>query len=111
MTWQKASDYCKIFGGDLTSIHNKEEDDFIRSKFILTFTLINKALTKKLSFSYYIFSFSIFETFYQIRNLLIYFEKRHLCCDLFLFSLNYLYYFNKKLLVALFFPWRRLHGM
>ena len=28
-TWQDASSDCKIKGGNLASIHNKEENDFI----------------------------------------------------------------------------------
>ena len=38
-TWQDASCYCTHKKGNLTSIHNKEENDIIQGKFLLTFAL------------------------------------------------------------------------
>ena len=37
LSWQHASNYCTGKGGNLASIHDKEENDFIWSKFLLTF--------------------------------------------------------------------------
>ena len=36
-SWQDASSYCMIKGGNLVSIHNKDEKDFILSKFLSNF--------------------------------------------------------------------------
>ena len=35
--WQNSSDYCRTAGGDLTSIHDEYENNFIKSEFLLTF--------------------------------------------------------------------------
>ena len=40
-TWQNASNQCMDKGGYLTSIHNKEENDFLLSKFLLIIVLYN----------------------------------------------------------------------
>ena len=35
--WQDASSHCTKKGGNLASIHDQEENDFIFSEFLLTF--------------------------------------------------------------------------
>ena len=39
-SWKDASSDCIEKGGNLTSIHNKKEHDFIFSKFLSTFLII-----------------------------------------------------------------------
>ena len=40
-TWQDASSYCENIGGNLASIHDKEENDFVWGKFIFIFYILN----------------------------------------------------------------------
>ena len=39
--WQDASSHCTKKGGNLASIHDKEENDFVWGKFIFIFYILN----------------------------------------------------------------------
>ena len=48
-TWAESSQHCKSIGGELVSIHDQKENDFIKSKLTLSLKYLNRFLKPKIN--------------------------------------------------------------